>query len=96
MYLSFHLLVPCEPISNIDSGSVEFVTNGSVSKANVSCQEDYYVPGSSEIECLQNGTWSAPTPSCGNINDNIYSINILFFNGNSKVFGLLLSLFFLS
>ena len=45
-----------------DAGRVLSTTFGSI--VNHTCDEGYRLVGESQRECLSNGSWSAPLPTC--------------------------------
>jgi hypothetical protein len=81
LYLKNKLFVlseKCELLSVPTGGNVTISTDGSVTKASISCMAGYTMSGISTLTCGSDGTWDIQTPSCGG-NDGHFSIKNLLF-----------------
>ena len=57
----------CPPLENPDNGDVSIMGMGFCSIATYTCGSGYFLVGSSERVCLENGEWSGDEPSCSKL-----------------------------
>ncbi|XP_060562325.1 sushi, von Willebrand factor type A, EGF and pentraxin domain-containing protein 1-like [Ruditapes philippinarum] len=55
----------CDLLSVPTGGNVTISTDGSVTKASISCMTGYTMSGISTLTCGSDGSWDIQTPSCG-------------------------------
>ncbi|XP_052281195.1 P-selectin-like [Dreissena polymorpha] len=54
----------CANVNPPDSGTVNMVSDGTVSRAQYACSAGYQLSGSASSTCVADGTWSSPAPVC--------------------------------
>ena len=57
----------CQALQAPASGYLSLLSNGTVTRAEISCLNGYHVHGNSTLTCDSNGVWDMETPTCGNI-----------------------------
>ena len=59
-----YLVRDCGEFRTLVNGKVHVIDTTYQSRANFTCEDDYYLDGASSAVCLANGTWSDETPRC--------------------------------
>ena len=57
----------CQALQAPASGYLSLLSNGTVTRAEVSCLNGYHVRGNSTLTCDSKGVWDMETPTCGNM-----------------------------
>ena len=57
-------VVECENLTSLENGRVEVVSNEVNGSAVFTCDEGFFLNGSSSVECQENGEWSEQLPTC--------------------------------
>ena len=57
----------CQALQAPTSGYLSLLSNGTVTRAEISCLHGYHVYGNSLLTCDSNGVWDMETPTCGNM-----------------------------
>ena len=60
-------LEECQALQAPTSGHLSLLSNGTVTRAEISCLNGYHVHGNSTLTCDSNGVWDMETPTCGNM-----------------------------
>ena len=64
-YTIYFYTEQCAEITAPFNGSVSSTTNGTTTYISVTCDLGYTLNGTAELMCLDNGSMSDQTPSCG-------------------------------
>ena len=57
-------MVECENLTSLENGRVEVLSNEVNGSAVFTCDEGFFLNGSSSVECQENGEWSEQLPTC--------------------------------
>ena len=55
----------CEDIVSPDEGTLTLTSNGTITRAEITCSVGYSISGSIELTCASDGSWTGDFPSCG-------------------------------
>jgi hypothetical protein len=65
IFILFNLTEKCEDVVTPNDGTIILTSDGTITRAEITCDVGYSITGTVELNCASDGTWSGDMPSCG-------------------------------
>ena len=63
----FFFSAKCGTLTNLTGGTINLITNGTVTSASASCSEGHTMKGVARLSCQADGSWDINLPECGKL-----------------------------